>query len=139
MEKYRYLLSNDGAEVERLVSGKTSVEVNAPMALIECGVQAQVRLLIRLYDKGFLRLDNHAPDKKPEADVMVWRGKELKSMGDMVDAMTAVRSEATAKQFVIEYMKLATWKVVSSNVRFAASRTTNQKTGRRILKWFLGE
>jgi|GEM_PF-2478204 len=56
MEPYidQMIHASDQEELERLYNDKTSVEVNAPLALISCAVAAQVGLLYRLHTHGLL-------------------------------------------------------------------------------------
>ncbi len=57
MEPYRYIISSisGGHEVEEIVNGRTSVDENAPLALLECGAQMVVSVLRHLHDRGMLR------------------------------------------------------------------------------------
>jgi hypothetical protein len=55
MERYRDLIGETGGnKIETLVNGKTIVQVNAPLAMIEVAVSAQVHLLDRLRKAGLL-------------------------------------------------------------------------------------
>lgn len=58
MEKYREdIVGNkiDGTNTEELKSGRTNIHTNAPLALIEISVQAQICLLQRLHQKGMIK------------------------------------------------------------------------------------
>jgi hypothetical protein len=56
MKPYEHLIYNTGGNaVEELVGGSTLVSINAPLALIECSVESQVRLLERLLQADLLK------------------------------------------------------------------------------------
>lgn len=56
MEPYREFINNTGGNsVETLVNDSSIVQVNAPLAMLSHGVQAQVGLLYRLREEGWLR------------------------------------------------------------------------------------
>jgi hypothetical protein len=56
MEPYRDFITNTGGNsIESLLNGKaTRVQINAPRALLEVSVEAQVSLLERLHKEGLL-------------------------------------------------------------------------------------
>ena len=53
MEQYRVMLAGD--RTEALYNGRTSVQINAPLALMELALQAEVDLMIHLHEKGLLK------------------------------------------------------------------------------------
>jgi hypothetical protein len=56
MEQYRELIGETGGNtVERLINGKTSAQINLPLAILEVAVRAQYDLLMRLEREGHLR------------------------------------------------------------------------------------
>ena len=54
MEPFRSYIRGNGDSVESLMSCNVIVQVNAPLALIACGVKMQVGLLIRLHEAGLI-------------------------------------------------------------------------------------
>jgi len=57
MEPYRGCIANTGGNsIERLMNGPpATVQVNAPLALIQMSVEAQIEMLHRLKKEGWLR------------------------------------------------------------------------------------
>lgn len=56
MKPYRECFNNTGGnEIEKLAVGKTTYQINAPLAFIEMSVQAQIGMLYALHKKGLLK------------------------------------------------------------------------------------
>jgi hypothetical protein len=58
-----YVAGADRRRFPDLLIGDTKVDVNAPLALIEVEVAAQLRLLTRLHTVGLLRTDGSRPGR----------------------------------------------------------------------------